>query len=368
MSPPIKVGIVGYGSSANIFHLPYILPNPDLQVHAFLQRAEAPQGQVEPSKHCTVEYPQAKHYRTAEDFFADSDIELVIVCTGHSTHATFAEQALLAGKHVVVEKPFTITSAEADHLIATSKETNKILTCFQNRRYDSDFLTLQHLTSQNSFGKITEFENHYSVDNPPWIHNSKNSTAQPGDGLLYGLGSHSIDQTLLLFGLPNKITAFTRSLLVSNGADDSFTIILQYAGSDLLVTIKTTVVVPLPPHKILKYRVLGTEGTFHKYGEDVQVEQFFEGVHVKDAEKFGVEPDRCHGYLSTRATDGSRFDGVVKSQRGRYTDYYRDVVAAIRGQKEVVVKPEEARNVIRLIELARESAEKGVMVDWSDGR
>ncbi|GIZ46308.1 hypothetical protein CKM354_000943700 [Cercospora kikuchii] len=363
---PIKVGLIGYGSSTNTFHLPYILPNPDLQVYAFLQRAEAPKGDSEPRKHCTIDYPQANHYCTPEDFFADSEIELVIVCTGHSTHSTFAEQALSAGKHAVVEKPFTITSAEADKLIALSKKTGKILTCFQNRRYDSDFRTLKHLIDQKSFGKITEFENHYSVDNPPWMHNSKNATAQPGEGLLYGLGSHSIDQTLLLFGVPKSVTAFTRSLLVKNGADDSFTIILQYDGDqkDLLVTIKTTAVIPLPTHKILKYRVLGTHGTFHKTGEDPQIEHFFDGVSVTDEGKFGVEPEKSHGWLSTRL-EGNKFDGTVKSQRGCYVDYYRDVVAAIRGEKEVVVKAEESRNGIRLIELALESAEKGVTVAWS---
>ncbi|KAF2216629.1 hypothetical protein CERZMDRAFT_33370 [Cercospora zeae-maydis SCOH1-5] len=363
---PIKVGIIGYGSSTNTFHLPYILPNPDLHLHAFLQRAQAPNGDAEPRKHCTLDYPQAKHYRNPEEFFADSEIELVVVCTGHSTHSTFAEQALSAGKHVVVEKPFTITSAEADQLIALSKTTGKILTCFQNRRYDSDFRTLKHLIDQNSFGKIVEFENHYSVDNPPWIHNSKNSTAQPGDGLLYGLGSHSIDQTLILFGIPKSVTAFTRSVLVANGSDDSFTIILQYSGdqNNLLVTIKTTAVIPLPTHKILKYRVLGTHGTFTKTGEDPQVEHFFGGLDVM-GEKFGVEPEKYHGWLSTRS-EGNGYDGTVKSQRGCYVDFYRDVVQAVRGEVELVVKPEESRNGIRLIELARESAEKGVTVAWRD--
>ena len=107
---PIKVGLVGYGSSVKIFHLPFILLNPDLEVHAFLQRAEAPKdkSKVESGKHCTVDYPYAKHYRTAEDLFGDAEIELVIVCTGHDSHAGLAEQALLAGKHGTTIVSFSI--------------------------------------------------------------------------------------------------------------------------------------------------------------------------------------------------------------------------------------------------------------------
>lgn len=272
---------------------------------------------------------------------------------------------------VVVEKPFTPTSAEADHLIALSKQQKKILTVFQNRRYDSDFLTLRHHITRGAFGRITEFANHYDVDNPPWIHPSK--PPGPGDGLLYGLGAHSIDQTLLLFGRPKSVFAITRSLLVP---EDTFTIILQYAANDLVATIKTTPVSPVNPAFALKYWVRGTKGVFVKNGEDVQIEQLLEqGLGVED-EGFGVEPERYHGYLTTReesegkfeqpsSESAVRFDGKVPSLRGRYADFYRDVVAAIKGEKEVVVKPEEARDVIRCIELARESAESGRVVEWS---
>lgn len=139
---PLKVGLMGYGFSTKSFHLPFILPNPDLKVHAFLQRAEA-QGKA---GHCTVDYPHAKHYRTAEDFFADSEIDLVIVCTQHDSHADFAERALLAGKHgrssqqavpanrvVVVEKPFTVSTEEANRVIAAAEKSGKILTVFQSK-------------------------------------------------------------------------------------------------------------------------------------------------------------------------------------------------------------------------------------------
>lgn len=167
----------------------------------------------------------------------------------------------------MVEKPFTITSAEADNLIALAKKQNKILTCYQNRRYDSDFRTVQNYVRQGVFGRITEFANHYDVDNPPWVHSDRDP--RPGDGLLYGLGSHSLDQTLQLFGLPKSVTAFSRTLLTKS--DDSFTIVLQYDGEhkDMVSTIKTTVVAPIGQAFALKYWVRGTKGVFTKVGQQV---------------------------------------------------------------------------------------------------
>ncbi|KAK4550793.1 hypothetical protein LTR36_000373 [Oleoguttula mirabilis] len=376
---PIKVGLMGYGFSTKCFHLPFILPNPDLEVHAFLQRKEAPAGtsSAEAGVHCTVDHPNAKHYRTADDFFADAALELVIICTGHDSHYELAEKALLAGKHVVVEKPFTITSTEADKLIALAKKQGKLITCFQNRRYDSDFRTLQHLVAQNAFGKVTEFENHYDMDNPEWVQKWTDPEYVPGEGMLYGIGTHSIDQTLLLFGRPKSVTAFTRTLRGKNrGADDSFTIVLQYGGEqeDLISTIKTTIVSPVPMDRMLKYLVRGTQGAFIKNGEDPQIDHLMSGMKADDP-AFGVEPDSYHGYVSsTEQLDAKlkpddrpagRFSGSVTSKQGSYLDYYRDLVAAIRGEKELVVKPEESRDGIRVIELARESAERGVTVPWT---
>jgi predicted dehydrogenase len=172
---------------------------------------------------------------------------------------------------VVVEKPFTTTSSEADALIKTSKETGKLLTVFQNRRYDSDFRTLQRVISSNCLGDITEFQNHYDMDNPDWVQNWTSMDVEPGQGMLYGLGTHSLDQTLLLFGKPASVTAFTRVLRSKGGrADDSFTVVLQYGGErkDLVATVKTTIVSTLPMERQLKFMVRGREGTFLKVSGD----------------------------------------------------------------------------------------------------
>jgi len=373
---PLKVGLMGYGFSTNSFHLPFILPNPNLEVYAFLQRAAAPKdpSSTPKGRHCTVDYPHCKHYRDAKSFFGDSAIDLVVVCTAVESHAEYAEMALLAGKHVIVEKPFTVTSQEADKIIAVAKKTGKTLTCFQNRRYDSDFRTLQHLVNQSVFGDVTEFENHYDTDFPAWISNWDSPDYLPGEGMLYGLGTHSIDQCMQLFGRPVSVTAFTRSLRgIKSKTDDSFTLILQYDGkySDLICTVKTTVVTPQAQQ--LKFWMRGYKGSFLKNGDDPQESQIAKGMHA-DADGFGQEEPDIWGLLTTnelfdpsvqtKAPDG-KFVGKFPSLKGSYTDYYVDMVRAIRGEAELAVKPEESRDVIRLIELARESAEKGVTVRWT---
>ncbi|KAK1057234.1 hypothetical protein LTR33_013691 [Friedmanniomyces endolithicus] len=367
---PIKVGLLGYGFSTKVFHLPYILPNPDFEVYAFLQRSEAPKdkSKVEPGEHCTVDYPNAKHYRTIEDFCADPEIQLVSVCTKVGVHVEHAEKALLAGKHVVVEKPFTTTSAECDHLIEVAKKSGKILTVFQNRRYDSDFLTLRKLFAEKAFGEVTEFQNHYDCDNPPWMR-STDMGWSPGNGMLFGLGTHSVDQTLLLFGKPKSVTGFTRALkLRGSETDDTFTVILQYDGEqkDLVCTVKTTVISPLPMERMLKYMVRGTAVAFVKTGEDPQVDHHMAGMKADDP-KFGAEPEGYYGYLSTTKDSAlGESKRILESEKGCYMDYYRDVAKAIRGEAEVAVKPEQSRMGIRVIELARESAQKGVTLPYSE--
>jgi predicted dehydrogenase len=293
---------------------------------------------------------------------------------------------------VVVEKPFTTASAEADALIATSKETGKLLTVFQNRRYDSDFRTLQRVLSTGALGAITEFQNNYDMDDPDWVRGWTSKTPVPGEGMLYGLGTHSLDQTLLLFGKPCSVTAFTRSLRQKGAAsDDTFTVVLQYEGekSDLVCTVKTTIVSKLPMERQVKFVVRGRDGTFLKVsccvskrqaqrtdmtqnGEDPQIDQLFAGIKADDP-SYGIEPENYHGELFTKnkADDsqsqaGGLWSGKYVSSQGSYLDYYKDVVAAIRGEKEVAVKPEESRMGIRVIELAKESAEKGVTMVWSE--
>lgn len=307
------------------------------------------------------------------------------------TDEDWIEAALLTAVQVVVEKPFTVSTAEADRLLAVAKETEKILTVFQSksirsvisihafgdaksaddisdRRYDSDFLTLQHLVKNSAFGQITECEIHYDFDFPSWISGWTSPEYSPGNGMMFGLGSHTIDQALELFGLPSSVTGFYRSLRgVESKTDDSFTIILQYTGvkKNLIVTIKTSVVatMQLP----LKYLVRGYDGSFVKFGDDKQESQIAAGL-TTTSPGFGFEKEETHGLLTTKEkfSDDQTLDegcgkwvGKIPSLKGDYEGFYRDLVKTIRGEGELVVKPRQSRDGIRVIELARESAESG---------
>jgi predicted dehydrogenase len=224
---PIKLGICGFGGSTNIYNLPYILPNKNLTLHAFLQRAAADSPTPGRFGHCTTKYPSVKHYRDASTFFADAEIELVLVLTGHTSHFALAKAALEAGKHVLVEKPFVTSSKEADELIALARKKGKVLTVYQNRRWDGEFLTVKKLLGRNgtagggggveggknALGELTDVEIHYDMEMPAWISGwTVKEFRGLGEGMMYGLGSHSIDQALQLLGTPSVVTGWGRAL------------------------------------------------------------------------------------------------------------------------------------------------------------
>ncbi|KAF4500049.1 hypothetical protein FAGAP_3760 [Fusarium agapanthi] len=374
---PIKVGVVGYGNSAKSFHLPFITSIPDYEVISILQRKEAPvnPSSAEKGSHCTVDFPHVRHYRTPEEFFADKDIQFVVVATQHDTHAFFAEQALNAGKHVIVDKPFAVSAEEADTVIKLGEEKGLILTCFQNRRWDADFRTLRHLINKGALGDIKEAELHYDFESPPWL-SKIGATYTPGSGMAFGLGN--IDQALVLFGRPKFVTGFFRVQRdAESEVEDSFTIILQYDGAqkDLLVTVKTAVTTPMAQQ--LKQLVRGTKGSFIKF----QKHSFCateDGIAagLKPLDKgFGVESDELRGILTTyEEFDGKvqKYDPGIKKYTGRYPSFagrwmglYENVADAINGKAELEVKPTHSRDGLRIIELARESHQKGATVPWS---
>ncbi|KAH8899942.1 oxidoreductase [Thozetella sp. PMI_491] len=376
---PIKVGIVGYGFSTNCFHLPFILPNPELHVHAFLQRAPAPADPAYKGKkgfgHCTIDFPEVKHYQTAEEFFADPEIELVIICS-HS-HEELAEAALEAGKHVVVEKPFVNTSAAANRLIKLAKEKGKLLTAFHNRRYDSDCLTLHHLLKHNALGDVLDAEIHFDFPSPSWISGWTKKEYTPGSGMAFGLGTHTIDQALYLFGLPSSVTGFFSSTRgVESDIDDTFMIILRYSGEkkNLVVTVKTAIFTHLKDQ--LKFFVRGTKGTYLKFGSCPQEARAIANPAKPAVDpNFGAEDERIWGTLTTVDefdaasqkfdADSKLYIGRYPSLPGSYRSYYENVVDAIHRRAEINVKAETARDGLRVIELARESHEKGCSVPWS---
>ncbi|KXJ90055.1 oxidoreductase domain-containing protein [Microdochium bolleyi] len=378
--PPnkIKVGVVGYGNSARTFHLPFITAIPDYEVVAILQRAEAPQpGSAEGGKpHCTVDFPGVRHYREPEPFFADEEIQFVVVVTHTNTHPVFAEQALRAGKHVLVDKPFAGTSEQIDKVIQLAEEKGLIATCYQNRRWDGGFQTLRSLMGKDALGEVKEAEIYYDFENPGWLHHLDKAPFSPSAGMAFGLGTHSVDQALTLFGRPESVTGFFRNQRGSDSKnEDSFTIVLQYRPrSELLVTVKTSIVSPLS--KQVKFMVRGTKGSYVKYQQRSTCPQEEHAAARKsplDAD-FAAEPASLDGTLTTvDEFDGScqRYDGEIGKYTGayptitgRWMGLYENVAAAIRGEAELEVKLQQSRDAIRVLELARESSDEGRTVAW----
>lgn len=336
----LKVGLIGYGMAGRVFHAPVIAAVPGLQLAKVVER----RGQTARER-----YPWVEVVREAAALFEDEEIELVVVATPNASHFELARQALLAHKHVVVDKPFTLTSAEARELIELAHQQNRVVSAFQNRRWDGDFQTVSQIVKQGLLGRLVEYESHFDrFRNYFSPERAWRETAGPGSGVLFDLGPHLIDQAQVLFGLPRLVTADIRSQRQAGTADDQFELILHY--DELKVTLKAGLLVREPGPR---FAVHGTEGSFVKYGVDPQEEALKRGRSPRELE-WGVEPPEQWGTLNTRI-GGLHFQGKVETVPGCYPAYYENVRQAIRGEAALIVKPEEARETIRLIELAVQS-------------
>ncbi|MCB1776622.1 MAG: oxidoreductase [Candidatus Competibacteraceae bacterium] len=340
----MKVGLIGYGMAGRVFHAPLITALPQLRLSKVVER----RGQTVRER-----YPEVEVVREVAALFEDPEIELIVVATPSSSHFDLARQALLADKHVVVDKPFTLTSAEAQELIDLADQQHKVISAFQNRRWDGDFQTVSQIVKLGSLGRLVEYESHFDrFRNFFSSERAWRETAGPGSGVLYDLGSHLIDQALVLFGLPQGVTADIRSQRKAGTADDQFELILDYG--ELKVTLKAGLLMRQPGPR---FALHGTEGSFVKYGVDPQEEALKGGRSPREPE-WGVEPAERWGTLDTQI-DHLHFQGKIETVAGCYPAYYENVYRAIRKEAELIVRPEQARDTIRIIELAMQSnAEK----------
>ena len=216
---PINTALCSFGMSGWVFHAPFIAADPHFKLYAVWERSKNLAEQ---------KYPGIKTYRTLEDMLADNAVELVIVNTPNVTHYEYAKKALLAGKHVVVEKPFTVTVAEAQELIELAQHQNKKISVYQNRRYDSDYRTIKKVLDEKLLGKLVEAEFHFDRYNEELSPKQHKEIPQQGTGILYDLGSHLIDQALQLFGMPDSVFADIRVVRPISKVDDYFDLLLYY--------------------------------------------------------------------------------------------------------------------------------------------
>jgi scyllo-inositol 2-dehydrogenase (NADP+) len=273
----------------------------------------------------------------------------VVVATPNKSHFNLASRALSAGKHVVVEKPFTNTSTEAKQLTELARGQKRLISAHHNRRWDGDFMTVRKILEGRLLGRLVEYESHYDRYRNEPRPGAWRERQGPGGGVLYDLGSHLIDQALVLFGLPNEITAGVRTQRDFAKAVDSFDVRLHYDG--LSVTLKATMLAREPGPR---FTLHGTEGSFVKHGLDPQEDALKLGGSPA-SEGWGREPEEHWGIINTQA-GGVHVRERVETIAGDYAAYYRNVADAIRGRAELIVKPEEAANTIRVIELALESS------------
>lgn len=349
----INTGIIGFGNSGQTFLAPYIAANPGFNLKK-ISTADAAKA-----KKAKAVYPGAKVVDHADSIINDPDIELVLIGSPNTSHLSLTKQALLAGKHVVVEKPFTITSADADELIALAKKHNRILTVHHNRRFDSGHNTVKRVIASGRLGTLVEYEVHYDRFRRELRPGAWREKPLPGSGILYDLGAHLIDGALELFGTPEAVTCMMLTQRPGLEVEDNFEIILNYPG--LKVTLKGGMLVKVPGPV---YTLYGDHGTFIKYGMDVQEEALKKGLKPGSA-GWGVEPEEIWGRLTTEE-NGKDVTRTIESEAGRYQDYFQNVHEAIANGAGLIVKPEQARQTIRVIELAFLSNREKRTVGYSD--
>lgn len=345
--PQVRVALASFGMSGKLFHAPFIHVHPGFQLYACWERSKKLIGEI---------YPEVISYSSYEEMLADPQVDLVIVNTPNYSHFELAEKALLAGKHVVVEKPFTVRSAEGEQLVALAKRQGKLLSVYQNRRFDSDYRTLKKVVAEGLVGQVVEAEFHFDRFVETLSYKLHKEIPGPGTGALYDLGSHLIDQALQLFGWPNAVFADITIIRPISQVDDFFELLLYY--DRLRVRLRSSYLVR---EAIPGYVVHGSKGSFLKSKTDVQ-ELALQAGHLPQGDDWGVEDEACRGLLHTEK-NGQVVREVVPTLPGRYMDYFDGIYNAIVHKQPVPVQPEDGIKVIRIIEAAYQSSREKRVVE-----
>jgi predicted dehydrogenase len=336
----INTALVSFGMSGKVFHAPFISTNPNFNLVGSWERS---------TKNIEAAYPGTKSYDSYEALLADPTIDLVVVNSPNDTHYAYVKSALLAGKHVVCEKAFTNTSAEAQELDELAKAKGLKLAVYQNRRYDADFLTLQKLIKEDQLGELQDIQisfERFRNTLSPKAHKEK---VTPGAGVLYDLGPHLVDQALVLSGMPLAVFADIRITRKVSLVDDYFTLILYYIGHRITLTSGMVFM-----HQLPGYKVYGTKGCFIKNRSDVQENELLAGKKP-DTANWGEEAEADYGTLYTE-NEGIITSKIIPSLPGNYSLFYEKMANAILHNDPVPTSAQEGKNIIRILEAARNSA------------
>jgi len=354
-----RVGLVGYGLAGKVFHAPLITAVEGLELAAVVERK---------SRNAEAAYPGITTYPSLEAMLGDPALELIVVATPDNWHVAHAEEALRAGRHVVVDKPVAGTARDVADLMTRAVEIGRYLIPFHNRRWDSDFRTFHKLLLEEKLGRIVYLESTFDRWRPhPRLTKWQEDGSTPG-GVLTNLGTHLADQAIVLFGLPEAISADINSERDGAAAIDSFTLRLHYPRQTVNLASNYLAALPRP-----RYTVRGTQGNFVKWGLDPQEDRLKETGRVVEP-NWGLEPPSAWGTLAVEPknepasdTGGSMVTHPAKPVPGDYRLYYAGVRDAILGKSKPPVQAIDAWRVAQLLEWAIESnaQRKEIPCNWN---
>jgi predicted dehydrogenase len=349
MASTLKIGLMGYGFAGATFHAPVID-----HCGAPADRPGEPYARVvaiatSQAERARTDYPQAAVVADLDALIARDDVECIVIATPNDTHYELAAKVLAAGKHVVVDKPVTLSSADARTLARLAREHGVLFAPFHNRRWDGDFMTLRALIEAGTLGRITHFESHFDRFRP-LVRQRWREEAARGGGLLFDLGPHLIDQALVLFGAPQTVYATVETHRDHAQAPDYVHLLLGYADKEVVLHASALAAIEPP-----RFAVHGTRGSYVKAGLDTQEDQLKAGLRPGEA-GFGSG----NGAGTLRVLEGEKeVEQAWPTLDGAYVAFYRAVAESIRTGKPFPVTPQDAVDVMTIIELANESARDG---------
>jgi predicted dehydrogenase len=338
LNSPIRVGVIGFGFVSKTFHVPLLKATDGYKITAVSSSHPADVKAVLPDADVVSE-PKA--------LATHPEIDLVVIASPNESHAPLAEAAMRAGRNVVVDKPFTITVEQARHLGAVAKEKDVLLSVFQNRRWDSDFLTIRDAIRRGLVGRIVLFESRIDRFRPE-VRERWREIPGPGAGLLYDLGPHLIDQTLLQFGIPDNVQATTAKQRRGARTDDYFQLLLRYG--EMVATLGAG---SLVSGGSARFAVHGEKASVVKQKPDIQEDQLRAGI-LPGARDWGLDPDDAVMYEG--ASGETR---PIRSARGDQRGYYVALREALLGRARNPVTPEQGATVMAIIEAALRSDAEG---------
>jgi scyllo-inositol 2-dehydrogenase (NADP+) len=348
----LRVGLIGFGLAGQAFHAPMIRGVRGMELACILERH---------SDHAKNRYPEVRVARTLDELLSDGSIQLCVVATPNDSHFSYTQACLEAGRHVVVDKPFTPTMKEAQQLVALAADRKRVLTVYQDRRWDGAFLTVKKLIRSGTLGNVAEYEarfDRFRLDPKP--HAWRENPDFPGAGVLWDLGPHLIDAALVLFGEPESISAAALCQRPTSTVDDGFDVFMQYPL--LRASLRARIIAYAPgPHLLIH----GSEGSFIKFGMDPQ-EEILRSPNCPDGldwgANWGEEPEERWGTLS-RVNEKPR---KIPTERGDYRGFYANVRDAIENGSPLDVTPEQALRTMRGLLLAHKSSREGRVVRWDE--